>query len=466
VELHQFQREIVDRARERMRSGVRSMVIVSPTGSGKTVLTAYMLSEAARRGHRSVFTVHRRELIQQTIRALGEFGIEPGVIASGFDARPDMLVQVASIQTLARRLDGVKCPRLLIMDECHHAPAGTWAKVADAFRDAIRIGLTATPERLDGQGLEDQFEAMVLGPPVACLIEDGYLAPYRAVIPPGISVEGVHRRAGDYRREELAEIVGTPTVTGDAVREYVERASGRRAIAYTVSVELSRTLAGAFRDAGVAAEHVDADTPSHVRDAAMERFRAGETMVMCNVDLFGEGIDVPAVEAGIFLRPTCSLALYLQQVGRILRVSPGKFDALLLDHAGNIIRHGLPDDNRAWSLAGQAESRECEAKKSTVRICPNCYAASRITGQKQCAQCRQPFPTHPRVIETRDGRLEEVDVAEIRRARAAMRREQVGARDRQTLMRLATERGYRNPAGWAHMVMRGRQAKKLTGGGR
>ena len=463
MKLFPFQETIIESAREAMRRDVRSMVIVSPTGSGKTVLTAFMLRESAKRGIGSIFTVHRRELLHQTVATLKEFGIKPGLIASGFPSNPERPVQIASIQTLVRRLDKVKKPGLLVCDEFHHAPAGQWSKTINHFKDAYTIGLTATPERLDGKGLGDYVEEMILGPTTAELIDQGYLSPYRAVIPPGINVEGVHKRAGDFKRDELAEIVGQPSVTGDAVREYTERASGRRAIAYCVSVELSRKLAEAFQEAGVSAEHVDAGTAHEERDAAMARFRSGETMILCNVDLFGEGVDVPEVEAGIFLRPTLSLSLYLQQVGRILRVSPGKEDAMLLDHAGNILRHGLPDDDRPWSLEGHAGAVAAAGARSSVRICPNCYAANRVSAKLTCSVCNQPFPIKPRIVATREGRLEEMSSEEIRRARSARKQEQGRARTHDELVALARKRRYKNPNGWAWMILRARQGRKMAG---
>jgi superfamily II DNA or RNA helicase len=414
-----------------------------------------MLQQSSSRGIRSIFTVHRRELIHQTVDTLRTAGVFPGIIASGYEPDKAKLVQVASIQTLVRRLEKTPDPGLLVFDESHHLTAKSWSKVANHFSSAYRIGLTATPERLDGKGLGDHFETMVLGPTTGDLIQQGYLADYKAIVPPGINTKGIKKRGGDFRREDLAALVGQPSVTGCAIKEYIERTPGKRAIAFCVSIEHSTALAEAFRNEGVPAEHVDGNTSREQRDAAMARFRSGETLVLCNVDLFGEGVDVPAAEVGIFLRPTCSLALYLQQIGRVLRPNPGKEYAHLHDHAANILRHGLPDDPREWSLAGREKTQD-EDNRTPIRVCPKCFAAVPIGGPR-CKICQAPFPVKSREVATRSGRLEEVDKNAIRKAR---RQEQGRAETKADLIELAKRRGYRNPAGWAHFVWTARQRKR------
>jgi superfamily II DNA or RNA helicase len=452
---------MIDEGRSAMRQGKRSILFVLPTGGGKTVIIGHMLKSSSQRGIKSIFTVHRRELIHQTVKTLKTVGVNPGIIASGHPESPDRMVQVASIQTLTRRLDRVGPVGFLGIDEAHHAKAKSWSKVVEHFKSAYRVGLTATPERLDGKGLGDHFETMVLGPGAMELIEKGYLAPYKAIIPPGISTAGVKKRAGDYKREDLAAIVGRPSVTGDAIKEYIKRTPGKRAIAFHVSRTLSESLAAAFREEGVHAVHVDGETPQIERDAAMEAFRNGEVKVLCNVDLFGEGVDVPAAEVGIFLRPTCSLSLYLQQIGRVLRPNPGKECAYLHDHAGNILRHGLPDDDREWSLLGSADRKMKEKPKTAIRSCPSCYAAVKI-GPKNCTECGLLFPVKERVVANRSGDLEEIDPNEVRRLRSEARREQSRAQSREELIELGRKRGYKNPSGWAHFIMKSRRARGVV----
>lgn len=466
MQLRDYQVKLIEDLRTQMRAGARKQLCVLPTGGGKTVLIAHMHRESSSRGMPSMFAVHRRELIEQTVETFRQVGIEPGIIASGYDANPDRLVQVASIQTVSRRLHKLGWLRdkikMFNVDEAHHAVSKSWSKVVEFFDRAFVVGLTATPERLDGKGLGQHFEAMTCGPTTGELIEMGYLSRYRCVVPPGVDLKGVHRRAGDYKREELAAAMGKPGITGNAVLEYLKRAKGKRAIAFHVSIELSAALAQAFREAGVPAEHVDSNTSTAERDAAMRRFRAGETLVLCNVYLFGEGVDVPAAEVGIFMRPTCSLALYLQQVGRVLRPSEGKEYALLIDHAGNVERHGLPCDERDWSLEGYAKDSEVKTP-SVVKVCPVCYAAVK-RGPAICPICQNAFPVKKREIVTRQGELREMTPEEIREQQKQKRQEQGRARTEDELYHLAVKRGYRNPRGWARMMFRFRQQKKRTGG--
>lgn len=458
VALRPYQTEIISQTRTLMQKGCRSILIQSPTGSGKTLLTAHMLHTAAEKGMRSLFVVHRRELIKQSTQAFALEGLKHGIISAGFFEDRRHLVQLGSIQTLVRRVKRFGSPKLIVWDECHHLAAGSWASLFSSFPNSFHIGLTATPERLDGRGLGAFFKEMINGPGVQELIEQGYLSPYKLYAPMTISMQGVHTRMGDYEKREAAHAVDKPTITGNVIQHYRRFCDRKKAVVFCVSVQHSQHVTEQFNKAGIPAAHVDGETPQEERDEAIKRFREGSIYILSNVELFGEGFDVPSIEAAILLRPTQSLGLYLQQVGRALRPAPGKAQAIILDHVGNCERFGLPDEERAWSLAGRDErGGKKDGSTLSIRICPKCFAAQ-IPGRPTCKFCSYLFEIKPREVEEKEGELGEVDLEVLRKNRA---REQGNAETLEALTAIGIHRGYKFPRRWAHHVFQARQARKL-----
>lgn len=350
----------------------------------------------------------------------------------------------------------------LLVHNCHHLAAGTWAKIYAQYPDAIHIGLSATPERLDGAGLSPFFQEMVHGPSVRELIDAGHLSPFRIFSMPSVSMEGVHHQGGDFKRKEVLDRLEKSTIIGDAVSHYLRHANGRRGIAFECSIERSERLAEQFRAAGVPAMHVDGNTDPGMRDRAMRDLESGHLKILTNVDLFGEGVDVPAIEVIHCCRPTDSLGLWLQQCGRGLRPSPGKDHCIIFDHAGNLQRHGPPDLEREWTLAGRKDERRGKGEGPGPRQCQTCYAMN-PPAALVCLECRKPFPVQAREIEQVEGDLQEVEVSAMRRQAA---HEQSLAEDYESLVRLGRIRGYRNPEGWAEHVARGRvKALRMKGRG-
>jgi superfamily II DNA or RNA helicase len=459
--LRQYQEESIAEARDLFRAGAKSVLLQGATGSGKTALSAFSAGTASRRGWRVWFVVHRRELIKQSVRTFSYVGIPHGVIAAGFEADRRPLTQICSVQTVARRLERLEPPDLIIWDECHHLAAGTWSAIYDTYPDTKHLGLSATPERLDGTGLGRWFEAMVQGPSVAWLIEHGYLSPYRLYAPNPVDLSKVHTKLGDFVKGEVSAIMDRPTITGDAIAHYQRLAAGKRAVAFCCSIEHSQHVVAQAQAAGIRAAHVDGETPSAERDLAIQKFEAGEIEFLSNVDLFGEGVDIPGIEVVISLRPTQSLALCLQQWGRGLRPAEGKREAIILDHANNSQRHGLPDDDRVWTLAGRRKKRSTEGIVP-VRQCPKCFAML-PAAVNVCRYCSTPLAGDPREVEERDGELVEVNKDELRRQRSAEQikrgREQRLAGSLEGLIELGRARGYKNPERWANYVWEGRQKK-------
>lgn len=437
-----------------MRRGIRSIILESPTGSGKTLLTAHMIKGAQAKGLNAWFLMHRIELLDpQAIRAFSEAGVDFGIVAPGYSMDNSKNVQLCSIGTLRRRMDLLRIPDLVVYDEAHHIASKTWAEIHVAYPKAFHIGLTATPERLDGKGLGTYFQEMVRGPGVRWLIDNGFLSDYRLVLPPGgVNADGIHRQMGDFNRHELAEAASGPTITGNAIREYLKYARGKRAIARHVNIELSQRLAADFRASGVPAIHVDGKTPRLERRAAMDDFVAGKILVLCNVDLFSEGVNVPAVEAILDLNPTESLTLCLQFWGRGLRPAPGKTKAIIIDMAGNFHRHGLPCEVREWSLAGRKKGKKAGSSIVTTQ-CPVCYAV--LMGRPPVCRemvdgkvCGHVFETGGgRSVEHVEGELIEADVEAIRIAKIQRQREIAACVTLQDFQNLAKKLNYK--PGWA-----------------
>lgn len=387
--LRPYQHQAIQDVREAFRTGAKAPLVVLPTGGGKTVVFGDIAASAAAKGKPVLILCHRRELIRQAANKLVAAGVTPGIIAPGHPAT-DALVQVGSIQTLAARLQrGIAPPPagLVILDEAHHATAGTWRAVLDAMPGAKVLGVTATPCRADGKGLGVEaggiFDTLVEGPTVQELIDLGFLTPTRVFAPKtGPDLTGIRTRAGEFEHGALDQVMRASTITGDAVREYARHAPGQPAIAFCCSVAHAEEVAAAFREASWRAQAVSGTSPQAERDAAISGLATGAVQLLCAADLISEGLDVPAVGAVILLRPTKSLALYLQQVGRGLRPAPGKAHLVVLDHAGNVERHGLIEMPRAWSLAS-APKRPMKPGEEPVRPGPGGMRgeAERIDGE-------------------------------------------------------------------------------------
>lgn len=448
--LRPYQAELIDKARAKLKHN-RSTLIVAPTGSGKTSLASFMVGSSAERGNRSIFTVHRQELLDQTYDAFLEADIVPGVIAPGVEYDPDFQVHIAMLPTLVRRLDLIEKPDLIVMDEAAHAVSPSWKKLTNHWSDSKLVGLTATPARMDGKGLGDVFESMVTGPTVEWLIENKFLSTYRAFTPSLPDTAGLHIEIGDYARSELVGLMDKPTITGDAIGTYLKLARGRKAIVFCASIAHSQSVRDAFVSAGVSCEHLDGGSGRAERKAAMDRYRAGLVDVLTNVDLFTEGLDVPGIEVMIDLRPTMSMALHRQKIGRVMRYTDGK-TALILDHAGNLMKHGLPDEEPVWSLAGvEKKTRKSVEKAIAIRQCMKCYAVSKATAIV-CSCCGELFAIKPRKLRIGDGELIEL-TPEQRKVLSTQRKiEQQQAHTDQQLVALALKRGYKNPHGWAWRI--------------
>ena len=452
--LRPYQNQLANDIRAAFGSGANRPLAVSPTGSGKTVLFSYITSQVLKRGSRVIIVAHRREILDQISATLKRVGVPHGFIQAGKSAS-NQPAMVASIQTLARRLDTVPAPDLVIIDEAHHSVSKSYVQMFAAWPTAKFIGVTATPERLDGKGLGAMFDRMVMGPSVQWLIDNGFLAqPVYYAPREVVDLSQVHTVAGDFDRSEAEEIVDTPRITGDAVTHYVRFCNRQRAVAFCISVAHAQHVADTFNSCGIPSASIDGTLDPEVRKQRVEDLTSGKILVLTSCELISEGFDLPAVNAAILLRPTHSLSMHLQQVGRALRPYPGKTNAIILDHVGNCLRHGLAEQERDWDLSG----REKRLKKSSLvetKQCSKCFA---IFAGTVCPQCGSQREIAVREIEEVDGELQRLSIEDISKKREE-RREEGKCKTLDDFRALAKLRGYK--LGWAFFRWQARQRKSL-----
>lgn len=369
-------------------------------GGGKTKTAIGII----KRFKSSIFLVDTMELMEQAAKTYAEAGLEYGYIASGFKYDPRLKHHVAMVQTFANRVeDGIYEPGLLVVDECHLACANSYQKIINTLTKPVYdtgwkgyiepvtklLGLTATPQRLDGKALNIVMDTMVSGPSMKWLIENKYLAEYKVFGPPSqLDLKGIKKSMGDYAVDELADRMSGASIVGNAIAEYKKHLNGKQCIVFAVNIRHSKEIAMKFVLAGISAAHVDGETPREERKRIIQDYRDRKIMVLCNVQLYTKGADFPECNGIISLRPTQSLVLYIQSTCRALRPKADGSKAIILDHAGNYLRHGLPDDDRDWSLDG-IEKGDGE-KAMGIKTCPDCFAVIKQT-LRECPFCNHLF---------------------------------------------------------------------------
>lgn len=483
IVLRSDQEDVRTKLRVALRSST-AVLVFAPTGFGKTVLAAALIKMIFEAKKRVIFCVHRVDLIVQTAKTFEKFGIPFSYIAAGHHYNPHHRVFIASIATLKNRLGKIPSHYVMV-DEAHLSAASGWAAVANHYKEtgARLIGLTGSPERLDGKPLGDVWDEMVMGPSVRWLIDNGHLSKYRAFAPAGIDLSGIHTRNGDYVASEIDDLMSGKAVLANAVRHWRKFASGKRTIAFAPSVARAEQLAAEFRDNGVVAVALDGNTPQDERRRAFVGFADRQIDIIVNCALFCEGFDLAAqvdrdvtIESVLQYSPTQSLAKHLQQLGRGLRKKPDP--AILLDLVGNLARLGLPDEEREWSLDGRKKAdREVEGM-----TCPHCFAYH--APAKECPECGEAYPIKSRAslggrsVNEVDGELEEIDPEEFKRQRKAQHDRDARAladdiindrdvdldkgmkRQLDHLIKQATDKGFKSPEKWAAHIITARIAKK------
>jgi DNA repair protein RadD len=431
-------------------AGKRNVCAVAPTGGGKTVnMAAKFKQHIDNKWGPAVGIAHRHELVSQMSLSLARHGIRHRIIGSDDVIRncvrihmdeigrsyydPNALCVVAGVDTLVRRDEPwFKQVTLWQTDETHHLLRDNkWGKAVAMFPNARGIGWTATPLRADGYGLgrhaDGVMDAMVVGPSMRELISMGYLTDYRLLCPPSalVAADIPHAANGDFSQPALRKATHEAHITGDIVQTYLKHCRGQLGVTFAVDVEHAQEITQAYRAAGVSAECVTAKTPDTLRFAIMRRFKAREIQQLVNVDLLGEGVDVPAIECVSMGRLTDSYALYAQQFGRALRLLDGKTQATILDHVGNWERHGLPDRDRDWSLDRRERRGAYNVMegRELLRACTGCTRAFERF-RDCCPFCGEPLPeprgrSEPKMV---DGDLVELDPAILKALRGEISR--------------------------------------------
>jgi superfamily II DNA or RNA helicase len=353
--LRPYQREGITRIFELWRAGKRSVLFQMPTGTGKTILFSEIVSLGYSKGKKILIVVHRKELVDQITSKLQSLEVQTGQIIAGTKADYSKIIQVASIQTLSRRQH--PDANLIIIDECHHSKATTYKKLWEIYPDAKFLGVTATPIRLSGEGFEDIFDELITSPPVSHFIENRFLVPIKQIVGSVPDLSTVKRRQGDYIITMLSDVMLDAGLMASLVSTYRKYAEGKSTIVFAVDVEHSKSIVREYRAAGISAEHIDSGTAKDQRAQILEQFRSKKIQVISNVEIITEGFDFPECEAVQLARPTKSVALYLQMVGRVMRPAAGKAVGLVMDHAGLWLEHGLATIDRPWSLKGTALSK-------------------------------------------------------------------------------------------------------------
>ncbi len=423
--LRPYQEQMLAEVRAHLRAGLRRVLMVAPCGAGKGSTACRIVQGAAALNKRVLFLVNRRGLVEDMSRRLDRLNMDHGVIMADHPRRkPWLNVHVASIDTLRNRAS--KPPAdILIADEAHFAVSKSWIKTFELYPDAAVIGMTATPARLDGRGLGRVFQAMVMGPTVEDLTAEGFLVPVKAYGPPaGLpDLSGVHKSHGEYNQKQLAVATNRPRLVGDIVQHWLQIARGLPTIVFAVDIAHSMKIRDAFREAGINSEHADADTPSRERNRLWEDLLARRVPVVTSVGIVSYGWDVPGCVCAVLARPTTSVTLYLQQIGRVLRPAPGKEYALVLDHAGNIHQHGAVDDPRVWTLEDGYKPKKADGGGDGPGIytCKKCLRIFGIALEK-CPDCGTPKTKASREIEVVDGQLTEIESSKYYRCQHCEKR--------------------------------------------
>ena len=378
----------------------KNVLVVSPGGSGKTLMLAMVAKMAMQATKTVLVLVHRKELIEQSKRHLIAHGIAPGrigvLVGAKQDLPPFMSVLIASIQTFTRR--DIEVADIVLVDEAHHAPARTYRELLSECARGTVFGFTATPTRLDNVALEGIFDEMVEAAKVSKLIRKGFVArpvcfsSIDGLIPDlaDVPIRGRGRNR-DYDRSLLARKMDTPDLNGNIVVQYKKTAKKQQSIVFAASILHAQHIADRFNAEGITAEVFHGKLRPAERDLVLGRFKNGQTIILCTVDIANEGLDLPSIRVAIFARPTASFTVYMQQCARVMRPGP---QAIILDHAGNVLRHGLPYIDREFTLEGALEE---VPEAAQAKMCPECGHLVQC-GEMTCDQCEHEFPRPKRKL--------------------------------------------------------------------
>ena len=445
MQLREYQTTLVHRARQEVAAGHRRVLIQMGTGGGKTPVGCSIIQSAAARGREVWMLCHKNFLVEQASEKLKQFGVYHSVLQSGTKYNARHKVHVCSLGVLRNRIHGMRKPRCLIWDECHHLGARTWTELMAELPDTIHIGLTATPIRPSGGGLGDHFDSLITGPSVAELIAWGKehpgegLCDYRMFsVQNSISADGLHSRGGDFIPEELGELMDRPAIIGDAVAEFRKHAANRKFLTFAPTLAFSEHIAEKYRSEGINCAHLDGTTDKKTIKSALADLSAGRLQGISSMNIFLEGLDSPSVSCVQWMRHTKSRVVKMQGDGRGMRNERGKDHLIILDHCQNWKRFGLPDDHIDWVLDPDKPKKAAEI--SDTKECSRCfcrYAANRVS----CPECGFVQEVKQREIAQEDGELEEINKEQASKEISPERRAQGMAKGIADLIALGHSEG-------------------------
>lgn len=432
--LHDYQQNLVNKVRQAYIDGYKSPCVVAPCGAGKSIIISEIARLTTINKKRVLFLVHRRELIEQITNTFIQNDVNLKFVEFGM------------VQTIVRRLGKTEPPDLIITDESHHSLASSYRKIYEYFDEALRLGFTATPIRLNGVGLKDVCDILIQEIDTTWLIENGYLTDFKYYAPKLINETQLRlNNLSEFTSKSVDNALNN-VIWGDVIKHYKKLANDTQAIVYCHNIEASNKIKKTFLEHDIITEHIDAKTPKLQRDEIIQKFRDKKIKVLTNVDIIGEGFDVPDCSTVILLRPTKSLSLHIQQSMRGMRYKIDK-QAIIIDHVGNVNRHGLPNSEQVWRLDAKKSKKEAVIK---IKQCINCFAVYKSEFTK-CSECGFDPPIEHKVstLEVE----ENAELEEITNITLSFKKPE-DCRSVKDLHQLAKSKGYK--PGWAF-----HQAKRL-----
>lgn len=451
--LRNYQETIINNCRDAFKNGFHRLCCVLPCGAGKTAIFCYLayLNTIKKASNRVLILLHRKELLKQTIDAFKSFQINTDHI------------NIAMIQSFKNTLKtGIKSYSLIIIDECHHATSNSFKAVLNAYSKTALIGFTATPARLDGKPLGEIFDHLIVGVDYSYLIQNKYLSDYDYFSPDlNFNFSEWKLKSGDFDSTDNALHLDKKAIYGDILK-YLNLK--KKTIIYSPTVDYSKKLEAQINNffKSSVAKEFNGKTSQNERDQIINDFKNDKIKIIINVDLIGEGFNVPSCDCVFLLRATQSLTLYIQQAGRALRADPNNPNkrASIFDFVGNIYRFGFPDAPRVWSLSSTIKNthkHETIHDSLFIKTCPNClrsFTPSQMLTGRLCPYCKTYIQLNKREMQIEDKKK----LALIKKNQLIENRRQRGrCRTFQQLKKLGEEKGYAHPAQWAYYILKNRK---------
>jgi len=417
MNLRDYQNKAIEDIRYHFRRGKKRILLVSPTGSGKTIIACEMIKKAQDNHNFSLFVAHRRELVMQCSRKLTDFECTHGVLMAGKSPNHISDCQVGSIQTITSRTekdDFIKPnANIIFLDEAHRSISKSFQNLLKQYPDSFVVGLTATPIRSDNKGLGNVYEELIEAGNIKSLTEQGYLVKNRIIAPSIPDLQGIRIIAGDYDKGQLDKRMNKPKLVGDIVANWVKSGENRPTVVFATSIKHSKYICNVFNHNGIPAGHIDGEMPEIEREKVLKKLDDDEIKVISNCMVLTEGWDKPKISAVIIARPTKSYGMYIQMVGRALRPYPNKIDTIILDHSGAVYEHGFPEDAGNWSLKTTTRKEKEKITKEKVEkqplTCTECYSVYKPTkDDPSCPQCNHIPTKKEKQVLIKSGRLIEL----------------------------------------------------------